>query len=102
MALRPAALVTGAFALALIAVALVTSHGPDPVAEPPPEPAALAASIPEGPDPTPAPGGLCVTRWAGGRATWFHWARLPPVPFSPGQAASPDRRSQRAPQPGQP
>jgi hypothetical protein len=102
MALRPAALVTSAFVLALIAVALVTSHGPDPVAEAPPEPATLSPTIPDGPDPAVAPGEISVLTLAREMADLDHLARLPEVPFVAGMAASTDRRSRQAPQPGQP
>jgi D-arabinan exo alpha-(1,3)/(1,5)-arabinofuranosidase (non-reducing end) len=102
MALRPAALVTSAFALAMIAVALVTSHGPDPVAEAPPEPPTLSATIPDGPEPAAAPGEISVLTLAREMADLAHLARLPDVPFVAGLAASTDRRSRQAPLPGQP
>jgi hypothetical protein len=93
---RPAALLTGSFVLGLIAVALVASHGPDPVPETPPEPPTLSATIPDGADPAPAPGEISVLTLAAEMTDLGRLARLPDVPFVAGMAASTDRRSYRS------
>ncbi len=92
---RPAALVTAAFVLALVAVALYGAHGPDPVPEAVPERPTLSSTIPAGPDPVAAPGEISVLTLAGEMADLGHLARMAEPPFVAGQAASTDRRSRR-------